>query len=99
MAVALVVIVAGALLFHFVNPWWLTPLASNWREMDDTLTITLVITGIFFVGIHLFIIYTLLRFRRRDQQSKGNLRIAGAVAASVRHVAAYIPENRKLELC
>ena len=98
MAVALVVIVAGALLFHFVNPWWLTPLASNWREMDDTLTITLVITGIFFVGIHLFIIYTLLRFRRRDQQSKGNLRIAGAVAASVRHVAAYIPENRKLEL-
>ena len=45
MAVALVVIVAGALLFHFVNPWWLTPLASNWREMDDTLTITLVITA------------------------------------------------------
>lgn len=65
MAVALIVIVAASLLFHFVSPWWATPLASNWREMDDTLTITLVITGIFFVVINLFVVYTLLRFRHR----------------------------------
>jgi len=66
MAIALIVIVAAALLFHFGSPWWATPLASNWRQMDDTLTITLVITGIFFVLINLFLAYTLLRFRHRN---------------------------------
>ena len=66
LAIALVVIVAAALLFQFVSPWWLTPLASNWRQMDDTLIITLVITGLFFVVINLFIVYTLLRFRHRE---------------------------------
>jgi cytochrome c oxidase subunit 2 len=64
-AIALIVIVVGSVLFHLLSPWWLTPLASNWRQMDDTLTITLVITGVFFVAINLFIAYTLLRFRHR----------------------------------
>ncbi|SFB08089.1 cytochrome c oxidase subunit 2 [Collimonas sp. OK607] len=66
MAVVLVLMVVASLLFHFLSPWWLTPLASNWRQMDDTLTITLVITAIFFVVINLFIVYTLLRFRHRE---------------------------------
>lgn len=65
LAVALVVIVAASLLFHFVSPWWATPLASNWRQMDDTLTITFIVTGIFFVAINFFLVYTLLRFRHR----------------------------------
>ena len=65
-AFVLIVIVAASVLFHFVSPWWTTPLASNWREMDDTLTITLVITGVFFVIINLFVAYTLLRYRHRD---------------------------------
>ncbi|WP_019141860.1 cytochrome c oxidase subunit II [Noviherbaspirillum massiliense] len=69
MAVALIVIVLGALLFHFISPWWTTPLASNWRQMDDTLIITLVITGIFFVAINLFVVYTLLRYRHREGSS------------------------------
>jgi len=33
--------------------------------MDDTLAITLVITGVFFVGINLFVVYALLRYRHR----------------------------------
>ncbi|GAC1524242.1 MAG: hypothetical protein NVS3B11_24920 [Collimonas sp.] len=66
MAVALVLMVVASLLFHFLSPWWATPLASNWRQMDETLTITLVITAIFFVVINLFIVYTLLRFRHRE---------------------------------
>lgn len=65
MAIALIVIVAAAALFHLFSPWWATPLASNWRQMDDTLTITLVITAFFFIVIHLFVVYTLLRFRHR----------------------------------
>jgi cytochrome c oxidase subunit 2 len=65
-AIALVVIVAGSVLFHVLTPWWLTPLASNWGRMDTTLTITLIITGIFFVALNAFIVYALWRFRHRD---------------------------------
>jgi len=80
-AIALFVIVIGSIVFHLVTPWWLTPLASNWKQMDDTLTITLLITGFFFVVINLFVVYTLWRFRHR--------------AGSQR--AAYEPENKRLE--
>jgi cytochrome c oxidase subunit 2 len=66
MAVVLALIVVGSVLFHILNPWWTTPLASNWKEMDDTLTITLVITGLFFVAINLFVVYTLVRYRHRE---------------------------------
>lgn len=66
MAIALLVIVVVTVLFHLVSPWWATPLASNWRQMDDTLAITVFITGVFFVAINLFIVYALLRFRHRD---------------------------------
>ncbi|WP_194724211.1 cytochrome c oxidase subunit II [Noviherbaspirillum malthae] len=66
MAVWLIVIVVAALAFHIASPWWITPLASNWSQMDDTLAITLVVTGIFFVGINLFVAYALWRFRHRD---------------------------------
>ena len=67
-AIALLLIVIGSVLFHWLAPWWTTPLASNWQRMDDTLAITLAITGLFFVVINLFIVYTLLRFRHREGQ-------------------------------
>ncbi|WP_404993713.1 c-type cytochrome [Cupriavidus pauculus] len=65
-AIALVIIVAASVLFHFMSPWWATPLASNWKQMDDTLTITLVITGVFFIVINLFVAYIVWRFRHRE---------------------------------
>ncbi len=65
MAVAIIVIVIGSVVFHIVTPWWTTELASNWKSMDDMLAITLLITGAFFVVINLFVVYTLLRFRHR----------------------------------
>ena len=64
-AIALLLIVTATVTFHLVTPWWLTPLASNWAAMDDTLTITVVVTGLFFVAINLFIVYTLWRFHHR----------------------------------
>lgn len=67
-AVALLLLVVVTVVFHLFSPWWLTPLASNWGMMDLTLTITVVITGIFFVAINLFVVYTLLRFRHRKGQ-------------------------------
>lgn len=66
LAVVLIVMVVASVLFHFLSPWWATPLASNWKQMDDTLTITLVITGVFFVGINAFIAYMLWRYRHRE---------------------------------
>ncbi|CAG2160836.1 cytochrome c oxidase subunit II [Cupriavidus numazuensis] len=88
MAIVLVVIVVASVLFHFLSPWWATPLASNWKQMDDTLTITLVITGIFFVVINLFLGYMVWRFRH-DAPRHG---------AQRGHRADYHPENRKLEI-
>lgn len=64
-AVALLLIVIGSVVFQLVSPWGLTPLASNWSTMDHTMAITLVITGIFFVVINLFVVYTVIRFRHR----------------------------------
>ena len=81
MAWVLALIVVGSVLFHLLNPWWITPLASNWKAMDDTLTITLVITGIFFVGINLFVVYALLRYRHRPGSPR----------------AAHEPESKALE--
>jgi cytochrome c oxidase subunit 2 len=65
-AVVLIAIVIASVLFHFASPWWATSLASNWQSMDDTLTITLAVTGIFFVAINLFLAYALMRYRHRD---------------------------------
>ena len=67
-ALALLVIVIGSVLFHLVTPWWTTPLASNWKQMDDTLSITLGVTGFFFVVINLFVVYTVWRYRHREGQ-------------------------------
>lgn len=65
LAIVLLAVVVAAVLFHLASPWWLTPLASNWRQIDDTLMITLFITGAVFVAINVFVAYCLWRFRRR----------------------------------
>ncbi|MCX7660952.1 MULTISPECIES: cytochrome c oxidase subunit II [Caldimonas] len=65
-AAVLLVIVVGSVAFHLLTPWWTTPLASHWQRMDDTLTITVVITGIFFIAINLFVAYAIWRYRHRE---------------------------------
>ncbi|MFT6364916.1 MAG: cytochrome c oxidase subunit 2, partial [Bacteroidia bacterium] len=30
LVIVLVLLVVGSVVFHFVSPWWFTPLASNW---------------------------------------------------------------------
>ncbi|MBA5604010.1 cytochrome c oxidase subunit II [Duganella sp. FT3S] len=62
----LILIVAGAVAFHLASPWWQTPVASNWQQMDDALMLTLVITAVAFVAINLFLAYVVLRFRHRE---------------------------------
>jgi cytochrome c oxidase subunit 2 len=63
--IALVVMVAGSVLFHVFSPWRILPIASNWRDMDDTLAITFFATAVFFVVINLLVAYMVARFRHR----------------------------------
>ncbi len=64
-AIVLVLLVLGSLLFHFLSPWYFTPIASNWQAMDDTISITFWVTGFVFVAINLFMAYAVLRYRYR----------------------------------
>lgn len=62
-ALAVIILVVGTVLFHFLSPWNLTPLASNWGDIDNTINITLLVTGSVFVAVNLFLAYTIIRFR------------------------------------
>ena len=64
-AIVLVLLVLGSLLFHFLSPWYFTPIASNWGVIDNIITITLVVTAVVFVAVSLFMVYCLVRFRHR----------------------------------
>jgi cytochrome c oxidase subunit II len=67
-ALVLVLIALGSVLFHLLSPWWWTPIASNWGYVDNTLIITFWITGTVFVAVLLFTAYCILRFRHREGQ-------------------------------
>lgn len=71
MAVVLIVLVDLSVLFHLLSPWTATPLASNWQQMDNTLTITLAITGFVFILLNLFLVYMLMRFGHRTGRRAG----------------------------
>ncbi len=80
-AIALILVVVGSVLFHIFSPWWWTPIASNWGFMDSMITLTFWITGIVFTAIILFMAYCVIKFRHKEGR-----------------VAAYEPENNKLEI-
>lgn len=65
-ALALIVLAVGSVVFHVLSPWWWTPIASNWDYIDHTIILTFWITGAVFVAIVLFMAYCLLRFRHRS---------------------------------
>lgn len=67
-AFALILLVVGTVLFHFLSPWWFTPIASNWQMMDDTVNVTFWVTGVVFVVVNLFLAYCVIRFRHRKGQ-------------------------------
>jgi cytochrome c oxidase subunit II len=67
-ALVLVLVVVGSILFHVLSPWWWTPIASNWSYIDHTITITFWITGVVFAAVVLFMAYCIYRFRHREQQ-------------------------------
>ena len=81
-AVVLVLLVVGSIAFHFLSPWWLEPLASNWGTIDDTIIITFWVTGAVFIAINLFMAYAILKYRNREDSERAH----------------YEPENTKLEV-
>ncbi len=65
-AIALILVGIGTLLFHLYSPWWWTPIASNWGYIDDTILITFWVTGVVFVAIMLFMAYCAFRYRYQE---------------------------------
>ena len=80
-AIALILLVLGTVAFHFLSPWWFTPIASNWQMMDETVHVTFWVTGIVFVAVNGFLAYAVIRYRHRKNGPKVH----------------YEPENKKLE--
>lgn len=62
-AIVLILLTLGSVLFYFLSPWQLTPLASNWGAIDDTVLISFVVTGIVFVAVVAFMVYSIIRYR------------------------------------
>ena len=81
MAIILILLVVGSIIFHYMSPWYFTELASNWGMIDVTVTITFIVCGIVFVAANLFMAYCILRFRNKSKEQR----------------AKYEPENKKLE--
>jgi cytochrome c oxidase subunit 2 len=62
---AVIALVIGTILFHFLSPWWFTPIASNWTTMDETVNLTFWVTGAVFIAVNLFMAYCVVRYRHR----------------------------------
>ena len=65
-AIVLVLVVVGTVAFHFMSPWWWTPIASNWGYVDDTIIATFWITGVVFIAVVMFMAYCVFRYRHRE---------------------------------
>lgn len=67
-AIALIVLALGSVLFHFLSPWYFTPIASNWSTIDTTISITFWVTGAVFVAVNLFMAWAVIRYRHRHDR-------------------------------
>lgn len=62
-AVVLILLVIGSVIFHFASPWWFTPIASNWGMIDNTVFITFWVTGAVFIAVNLFMAWCVVKYR------------------------------------
>lgn len=65
-AILLLAVLVGTILFHILSPWWFTPIASNWSSMDDTMLVTFWVTGLVFIAVMLFTVWCVYRYRHRE---------------------------------
>ncbi len=80
-AIILILLVVGSVVFHFMSPWYFTEIASNWGAIDTTVTITFIVCGAVFVATNLFMAYCILKYRNKSKSQRAH----------------YEPENKKLE--
>jgi cytochrome c oxidase subunit II len=68
MAVALILLLVaiGSVLFHLFSPWWWTPIATDWSYIDHTISITFWITGFVFTAVIAFMAYCVFRFHHKE---------------------------------
>ena len=66
-AILLILVAVGTVVFHFASPWWWTPIASNWGYIDDTIILTFWITGVVFIAVILFMAYCIIKFRYKEE--------------------------------
>lgn len=66
LAVVLVVLVVGSIVFHFASPWWFTDIAADWGSVDFVVDVTFWVTGFVFIAVNLFMAYCVYRFRHRE---------------------------------
>ncbi len=64
-AVILVILTVGSVIFHFASPWSATEIASNWGQIDTTIAITFLVTGVVYVIVLLFMAYCIVRYRHK----------------------------------
>lgn len=64
-AIALILLAVGSVLFHFLSPWYFTPIASNWSTIDRTISITFWVTGFVFLAVSGFTAWAVIRYRHR----------------------------------
>ncbi|OKO86406.1 cytochrome C oxidase [Bradyrhizobium sp. NAS80.1] len=65
-ALILLLVAIGSVLFHIYSPWWWTPIATNWAYIDHTINITFWITGFVFVAVIAFMAYCVFRFHHKE---------------------------------
>ena len=65
-ALMILLVLVGTILFHLLSPWWWTPIASNWGNIDDTKNLTFVVTGAVFVAVVGFTAYCMFKYRHQE---------------------------------
>lgn len=67
-AIAVILLLVATVLFHFLSPWNLTPLASNWGAIDTTIEISFWVTGFVYIAVNLFMVWCILRYRYKEER-------------------------------
>ena len=62
----LLLLIVGSVLFHIFTPWYSTPIASNWTNIDSTIELTFWMTGGVYVAVLGFMTYCVIRFKNKE---------------------------------
>lgn len=65
LAIIIVLMVVGSVIFTWQSPYWFTEIASNWGGMDTTLIITFWITGVVSVIVLLFAAWCVYKYQHK----------------------------------